>query len=242
MAIKSPHTIREFDFFLDEDVRAQRIGILCLEKELTPALCQALFRVKEDAQSYHVKRIEGKTTLTSAEKKEKINSIKKQLREPKWSNLNLMRSFIAQGFIQHFFHYWGKGPLPIMFFNAPFNTNHLTSINDFYNNLQDLKLDALKYLNYSQSILFTDSFNTPAGYKFEEIVRNTNNLSRCYRVDSRAHDLIQLADLLLGVTTYINTKKRTKSKAKLNLVKAYKGFIKTTKTKHSGSYQSVYTI
>lgn len=99
---------KEFDFFMDEDMRAKRIGIICLEKRLTPALTQALFRVKENAHEFHKKRIEA-LNLKFNEQKEKMLVTHKQIREIKWSTLNLMRSFIAVEFIHQFFTITRKG-------------------------------------------------------------------------------------------------------------------------------------
>lgn len=93
----------------------------------------------------------------------------------------------------------------------------------------------------SQSVLFLDSFNTSIGYKLEEKLRHENNLSRCYRIDSRAHDLIQLTDILLGVTTYIKEKKDTKSKAKLRVVDSFNKYKQFNK-KHSNNYESIYML
>lgn len=240
--LKHDGSLTDFDFFVDEDVRSRRIGILCMEKHLTPALSQALFRIKENALTYHQQRIQMETGTSPAEKAEKIKLVNKQIREVKGSGLNLIRSFIAQNFLEQFFHYWAKGPLPIIFFNAPFTDNHVTSINGFLAKLKGLKLDGMSKMLFSQSALFLDSFTTPPGYKIEESIRNANNLSRCYRIDSRAHDLMQLCDTLLGVTTYIHEKKETSSRAKLNVVSAFKRYRETFNKKHSFSYESVYTL
>ncbi|MDP2691090.1 MAG: DUF3800 domain-containing protein [bacterium] len=212
----------EFDFFMDEETRSRRIGVLVMEKRLAPALTQAFFRVRQNADMFHKQRIETKKGLTVQQRSEEINMLNKQMREIKWSSLNLIRSFIAQEFIQQFFQYWSKGPLPIMFFNAPFIDDHQTSINNFFDKLDELDLGALKQRQHTQSVFFLDSFNTPAGYKFEEDIRKRNNLSRCYRLDSRVHDLIQLADLLLGLTVYELEKKHLKSRPKLDLVKRFR--------------------
>jgi hypothetical protein len=212
----------EFDFFMDEDVRSQRIGILVMEKRLPPALTQALFRVRQNADIYHKRKIESKINLTKKEKQKEIQLLSKQMREIKWSSLNLIRSFIAGEFVQHFFQYWSKGPLPIMFFNAPFIDNHKNSINTFFDRLQKLDLKVLKSLKNSQSVFFLDSFNTPAKYRFEKDIMTRNNLSRCYRLDSRVHDLIQLTDLLLGLSVFEMDKKHTSNKPKLNLFRKFK--------------------
>lgn len=212
----------EFDFFMDEETRSRRIGVLVMEKRLAPALTQALFRVRQNADIYHKGRIQQNTTLSATQKKEEVKSLTKQMREIKWSSLNLIRSFIAQEFLSHFFQYWAKGPLPIMFFNSPFIDDHKTSINHFFDKLAELDLPALKNRQNTQSVFFLDSFNTPGGYTFEQDIRRRNNLSRCYRLDSRVHDLIQLADILLGVTVYEIEKKHTSNKPKLNLVRHFK--------------------
>ena len=212
----------EFDFFMDEDTRSKRIGILIMEKRLAPALTQALFRVRQNADIYNKKKIEAKEDLTPEQKQQEIKLITKQMKEIKWSSLNFIRSFIAKDFVQHFFQYWSKGPLPIMFFNAPFIDDNKTSINTFFDNLHKLNLDVLKSLKNTQSVFFLDSFNTPAGLRFEKDIMTCNNLSRCYRIDSRAHDLIQLADLLLGLTVFELEKKHTSNKPKLNLFWQFK--------------------
>ncbi|MFA5829622.1 MAG: hypothetical protein WC843_03955 [Candidatus Gracilibacteria bacterium] len=240
--IKAPEKFTEFDFFMDEDVRARRIGILCVEKRLTPALTQALFRVRENAQSFHAKRIQSDVSKTEEQRAIELGSVSKQIREVKWSSINLMRSFIAQEFIEQYFHYWNKGPLPIMFFNFPFIDDHLSSINNFFEKLGSLNIDALKDLHCSESVFFLDYFSTATGYKFEEKVRDSNNLSRCYRIDSRAHDLMQLTDLLLGITTYIKTGKHTGSRAKLSLVNKFNYFQKSYNNKKTHSLQSVYQL
>jgi len=212
----------EFDFFMDEETRSRRIGVLVMEKRLSPALTQAFFRVRQNADIFHKQRIDAKKNLTDQQRSEEINMLNKQMREIKWSSLNLIRSFIAQEFIQQFFQYWAKGPLPIMFFNAPFINDHKTSINHFFDKLEELDLGALKQRKHTQSVFFLDSFNTPAGYKFEEDIRRRNNLSRCYRLDSRAHDLVQLTDVLLGITVYELEKKHTSSRPKLDLLNRYR--------------------
>ncbi len=240
--IKPPEKFTEFDFFMDEDVRARRIGILCVEKRLTPALTQALFRVRENANSFHAKRIQGDASKSVEQRNIELSSVSKQIREIKWSSMNLMRSFIAQEFIEQYFHYWNKGPLPILFFNFPFTDNHLESINNFFSKIGGLDIDCLKALHCSESVFFLDYFTTATGYKFEEKVRNSNNLSRCYRIDSRAHDLMQLTDLLLGVTTYIQTKKHTLSKAKLSLVNKFTHFQKSYNSKKPHQYESFYLV
>jgi hypothetical protein len=152
-----------------------------------------------------------------------------------------MRSFIGQEFIGQYFHYWDKGPLPVMFFNFPFLDNHLNSINNFFSKVNTLNINHLKDMLCSGSVFFLDSFTTPAGYKFEEKVRDSNNLSRCYRIDSRAHDLMQLTDLLLGVTTYLKTKKHTSSRAKLELVDKF-NFLGKNYNKKTHPHQSVYMV
>ncbi len=203
---------------MDEDVRNRRIGVLCLEKSLTPALTQALFRVKESAFAFHQRRLEDKGIEV---KNTEFSSVRKQLREIKWSSLNAMRSFVAQNFLDQFFFYLGKGPLPILFFNVPFREDHLTSITTFFRSLERLKIKAIQSLKNTQSVFFLDSFTTPAGFKFEEKVRNVNNLSRCYRIDSRAHDLMQLTDLLLGVTTFLLKGRSEVSRAKKQVVEKF---------------------
>jgi hypothetical protein len=238
--IKGPEKFTEFDFFMDEDVRARRIGVLCVEKRLTPALTQALFRVREKAQSFHEKRILSDTSKPDEQRKAELADVSKQIREVKWSSINLMRSFIAQEFLEQYFHYWNKGPLPIMFFNYPFIDDHLSSITNFFNNLKEHNVDELKNMHCSESVFFLDYFNTPAGYKFEEKVRNNINLSRCYRIDSRAHDLMQLTDLLLGITTYLKLNKHTSSRAKLNLVNKYNHFQKLYNSKKTHSFMCVH--
>ncbi len=240
--IKPPETFTEFDFFMDEDVRARRIGILCVEKRITPALTQALFRVRENAHSFHENRIQTDGSKTEEQRKIELSMVSKQIREIKWSSLNLMRSFIAQEFIEQYFHYWNKGPLPIMFFNFPFIDDHLTSINNFFNKVGTLNIEPLKHMLCSQSVFFLDYFSTASGYKFEEKVRDENNLSRCYRIDSRAHDMMQLADLLLGITTYIETKKHTGSKAKLNFLYKFSNLQKSYNKKKTHLLKSVYIM
>lgn len=228
----------EFDFFMDEDTRSKRIGILVMEKRLTPALTQALFRVRQTADIFHKSKISADSKLTISEKKELGESVNKQMREVKWSSLNLMRSFLAQEFIKHFFQYCHKGPLPMMFFNAPFIKDHKTSINHFFDELQGLDIEILKSLRNAQSIFFLDAFNTPAGFKFEKEIVQRNNLSRCYRLDSRAHDLLQMTDLLLGATVYELEKKDTTSKPKLNLIKkfsSYKKYYSSKRKEHNWS-------
>lgn len=212
----------EFDFFMDEDVRSKRIGILVMEKRLSPALTQAMFRIKQNANIYHMNRIESNRDLTMEDKKNEAKFLNNQMREIKWSSLNLIRSFIAGEFLRHFFQYWAKGPLPIMFFNAPFVKDHKTSINNFFDELHNINLDILASLKNTGSIFFLDSFNTPARYRFEQDIMIRNNLSRCYRLDSRAHDLLQLTDLLLGVTVFEIKKKHTSNKAKLRLFRKFK--------------------
>lgn len=216
----TPGKLTEFDFFMDEDVRSQRIGVLCLEKTLTPALTQALFRVKEEANEFHKKRIDS-LKLSPEERAERLSSAHRQLREVKWSSLNLMRSFIANSFIEHFFHYYAKGPLPIMFFNTPFVGTHKDSIISFFDGLEKLKIVALQNLENSSSVFFLDTFTTASGYRFEEKVRDSCNLARCFRIDSRAHDIMQLTDLLLGITVFKNEKKVTMNESKLRVLKAF---------------------
>lgn len=142
--IKPPEQLSEFDFFMDEDVRSRRIGVLCLEKRLTPALTQALFRVRENALQYHHDRVRKLESENGKKMTEELSSVYKQIREIKWSELNLMRSFIANEFLHQFFHYWDKGPLPIMFFNTPFKENHFHSINYFFESLKHMKIDVQK--------------------------------------------------------------------------------------------------
>lgn len=129
----------DFDLFVDEDVRSRRIGVLLLEKNLTPALTQALFRVRENSQAF----------------------IHDDLRKK-------------------------------------------------YADEKEFKSDM------------------------------SNNLSRCYRIDSRSHDLIQLCDLLLGVTTNQLIKKTTQSNAKLRVLDTLVRCSKQYTKKHSGTYQSIY--
>lgn len=232
--------LTEFDFFMDEDVRSQRIGILCIEKTLTPALAQALFRVKEEANEFHKKRIDS-LKLSEKERIEHLKSTHRQLREIKWSSLNVMRSFIANSFLKQFFYYWAKGPLPIMFFNTPFIGTHKDSIVRFFDELNKSKIEVLKNLKNSNSIFFLDTFTTASGYRFEEKVRNCCNLARCFRIDSRAHDIMQLTDLLLGITVFNNEKKETSNKSKLRVLNGFnyeKG--KISKKKKAPSYESIY--
>ena len=231
--------LKEFDFFVDEDVRARRVGILCMEKHITAALTQALFRVKENAMNFHCKKIESDEKMSQEEKREKLKHVNKQIKEVKWSNLNLMRSFIAQNFVQQFFYYWSKGPLPIAFFNVPFINDHVATINKALPRIKELNIDQMNQIHYSSSTLFLDSFTTPAKYKIEEKIRDSNNLSRCYRIDSRAHDLMQLCDVLLGATTYQFENKKTNSRAKLDLIESFEKYRKYKK-KHPYNYQSVY--
>lgn len=239
--IKGSENLTEFDFFMDEDVRSRRIGVLCIEKRLTPALTQALWRVRENAQAFHENRILTDVRKTKEEKNLELASVSKQIREIKWSSINLMRSFIAQEFIGQYFHYWNKGPLPIIFFNFPFIDDHLNSINNFFSKVCNLNIGPLENMLCSQSVFFLDYFTTALGYKFEEKVRNSNNLSRCYRIDSRCHDLMQLTDLLLGITTYIHNKKHTSSKAKLALVHKFQ-YLQKNHNKKTPSYKSVYLV
>lgn len=91
-----------------------------------------------------------------------------------------------------------------------------------------------------ESVFFLDYFTTKAGYKFEEKVRDYNNLSRCYRIDSRSHDLMQLTDLLLGVTTYLRNEKQTTSTAKLLLVEKFEYCKRTFSNKKTLLNESVY--
>lgn len=209
--LKFNKKLTEFDFFMDEDVRARRIGVLCLHKVLTPALTQALFRVKESAHAFHEQRIKSLKIDAMAQHME-FASIRRQIREIKWSELNMMRSHIATEFLQNFFHYCIKGPLPIMFFNTPFIEGHLQSINYFFSKLPKEKIQALENMENSNSVFFLDTFTTAYGIRFEESVRETNNLARCFRIDSRAHDLMQLTDLLLGVTVFEKLGKKQTAK------------------------------
>lgn len=240
--IKPPEQLTEFDFFMDEDVRSRRIGVLCMEKRLTPALTQALFRVREEARQFHYNRIREGAKGTASQETDDLSSVFKQIREIKWSELNLMRSFIAIEFIKQFFHYWDKGPLPIMFFNTPFEVNHLTSINNFFKRLKKLKNAPFSDMRLSESVFFLDYFTTASGYKFEEKVRNSNNLSRCYRIDSRSHDLMQLADLLLGITTYKLVKKKTTSKAKQKVLYNFDSQRKVKENEKTHPYECVYIL
>ena len=170
----------EFDFFMDEDTRSKRIGILLMEKRLAPALTQALFRVRQNADIFHKKRIDLRIDYTDQLRKEEVNSLTKQMREIKWSSLNMIRSFIAKDFVRQFCQYWAKGPLPIMFFNAPFIDDHKTSINNFFDRINNFDLNILKSLRNSQSVFFLDSFNTPAGFKFEKEIRNKSEIKAKY--------------------------------------------------------------
>lgn len=188
-----------------------------MHKVLTPALTQALFRVKESAHTYHEKRI----AALKGNSRVVLTSVRRQIREIKWSELNLMRSYIAIEFLDTFFHYCGKGPLPIFFFNTPFMDSHKESVNYFFLNLSKLKIKGLLDLQNSSSVFFMDTFTTAKGFRFEEKVRDANNLSRCYRIDSRSHDLRQLTDLLLGITVFRQLKKKTRSKAKLRVLKKF---------------------
>lgn len=231
--------LTDFDLFIDEDVRSRRIGILLLEKNLTPALTQALFRVREESQAFIHDDLRKKYT-NEKEFRAELNDRMKQIREIKWSGLNVMRSFIAQGFLDNYFHYCAKGPLPIMFFNLPFLEDHFESVNKFFEYLKVAKIETLQDMQNSNSVLFLDSFNTAAGQKIEHKIRTANNLSRCYRIDSRSHDLIQLCDLLLGVTTHQLMNKTTESKSKLRVLDSFDHFSKKYTKKHPGKYQSVY--
>ncbi|MCF7846291.1 MAG: hypothetical protein K9L85_03555 [Candidatus Peribacteraceae bacterium] len=227
---------------MDEDIRSQRIGVLCMEKTLTPALTQALFRVKEEANEFHKKRIDS-LKLSGKAREERLKSTHRQLREVKWSSLNLMRSFIANSFIEQFFHYWGKGPLPIMFFNTPFINNHKDSIIIFFDKLKELKVASLKNLQNSSSVFFLDTFTTTSGYRFEEKVRNACNLARCFRIDSRAHDIMQLADILLGITVFNSKGKKTNNKSKLRVLESFeKQKNKIHQRKTTSSCEAVYYI
>lgn len=228
---------------MDEDVRGQRIGILCLEKVLTPALTQALFRVKEQAQVFHENRINSNPVLTDIEKKEHLRSFQSQMREVKWSELNLPRSYIAKGFIENFFHYCCKGPLLIMFFNTPFRETHKDSIAYFFSELPKLKIPDLENLQHSGSTFFLDTFTSAPGFRFEEVVRDSHNLSRCFRIDSRAHDIMQLTDLLLGITVFKKLKKETKSRAKLTVLNEFDlEFAKTLKKGAFNGNKCVYYV
>ncbi|MBU1044622.1 MAG: hypothetical protein KJ915_09545 [Candidatus Omnitrophica bacterium] len=227
---------------MDEDMRSQRIGVLCLEKTLTPALTQALFRVKEEANEFHKKKIDS-LGLELQERKKQMKSTHKQLREIKWSSLNVMRSFIGSSFLEQFFHYWGKGPLPIVFFNTPFVDNHKQSIIHFFDKLKELKIKDLKSLENSSSVFFLDTFTTTSGYRFEEKVRNACNLARCFRIDSRAHDIMQLTDLLLGITVFKHTNKETTNKSKLRALSMFdKQKDKANKKRKPPSYEPIYYI
>jgi hypothetical protein len=227
----------EFDFFMDEDTRSKRIGILVMEKTLAPALSQALFRIRQNASHYHMLKIANNQNLTQDERKVQTESISKQSREIKWSNLNLVRSFIAIEFIKHFFQYSTKGPLPIMFFNSPFITDHSNSINYFFDCLNSQQFPVFQNFNNSKSVFFLDSFNTPAGIKFEKEITTRNNLGRCYRLDSKAHDLIQMTDLLLALTVVDLQKKTIQSKAKLSLYKEFSKLREIATTKNlSGQF------
>lgn len=212
----------EFDFFMDEDTRSKRIGVLLMEKRLAPALNQALFRVRQNADIFHKNRVNSKAYSSAMNRRDEISDLTKQMREIKWSSLNMIRSFIAKEFVKQFCQYWAKGPLPIMFFNAPFIDDHKTSINNFFDQINKLNLKIFESLKNSQSIFFLDSFNTPAGFKFEKEIMRRNNLSRCYRLDSRVHDLLQLSDLLLGLTVFDLKHKKTAAKPKLSLYREFK--------------------
>lgn len=231
--------LTDFDLFVDEDVRSRRIGVLLLEKNLTPALAQALFRVREDSQSFIHDDLRKKYR-DEKEFRTQLSDRMKQIREVKWSGLNVMRSFIAKGFLENFFHYWAKGPLPIMFFNLPFLEGHFESINNFFKYLEETSVESLKDMQNSNSVLFLDSFNTSAGLKIEHKIRSTNNLSRCYRIDSRSHDLIQLCDLLLGISTHQLMDKTTENKSKLRVLESFDYLSKKYTKKHPGTYQSIY--
>lgn len=211
-----------FDFFMDEDTRSKRAGILCLHKDLTAALTQSLFRIREKANSFHALRINA-LNATDAEKKFEVRRLQKQIREIKWSSLNLMRSFIAIEFLKTYFGYCSERTLPIIFFNIPFIVNHEKSINNFFQQLPNLKIAQLKNLNNLESVLFSDSFTTLSAYNFEEKVVTQNGLSRCYRIDSRAHDLIQLTDLLLGLIVSSRNKNNSliTNKSKLRVIEEF---------------------
>ncbi|MDP2643138.1 MAG: hypothetical protein Q8P62_04830 [Candidatus Peregrinibacteria bacterium] len=231
----------EFDFFMDEDMRSKRIGILCMEKTLTPAITQALFRVKEEANEFHKKRIDS-LKLDGIDRAEQIKLTHRQLREIKWSSLNLMRSFIASAFIKQFFYHWQKGPLPIMFFNTPFMNNHHDSISHFFDKLTALKIETLADIENSNSVFFLDTFTTTSGYRFEEKVRNSCNVSRCFRIDSRAHDLIQLTDLLLGITVSKREGKETSNKSKIRVLNIFDWLEKRSKNKKPFYSPPIYYI
>ena len=77
-----------------------------------------------------------------------------------------------------------------MFFNTPFKKTHKDSISHFFNELPKLKIPDLHDIQNSNSIFFLDTFTTAPGFRFEEVVRDGNNLSRCFRLDSRAHDRV----------------------------------------------------
>jgi len=223
-------------------MRSKRIGVLCLEKTLTPALTQALFRVKEEANEFHKKRIDA-LNMSAKERTDRLKSAHRQLREVKWSSLNLMRSFIANAFLEQFFHYWVKGPLPIMFFNTPFTDDHRNSIGHFFDTLKDLNIGKLKDLQNSNSVFFLDTFTTTSGYRFEEKVRNSCNLARCFRIDSRSHDIMQLADLLLGITVFKKEGKTTLNKSKLRVLNFFEEQQnKIRQKKRAPSYEPTYIL
>ena len=222
-------------------MRSKRIGILCIEKTLTPALTQALFRVKEEANEFHKKRIDS-LKLDESKRTEHMKLTHRQLREIKWSSLNLMRSFIASAFIKQFFYHWQKGPLPIIFFNTPFVNNHHDSICNFFDKLEELKIEKITGIENYNSIFFLDTFTTTSGYRFEEKVRNACNLSRCFRIDSRAHDLIQLTDLLLGITVFKRDGKETSNKSKMRVLNVFDWLEKVSKNKKPIYCSPIYYI
>lgn len=212
----------EFDFFMDEDMRSRRIGILCMEKRLTAVLTQELFRIKEKAHAFHHKRVQADTKMNEGQKRKEMTSVLQQLREIKWSHINFMHSFAAEQFVEQYFHYVEKGPLPLLFFNFPFIHDHAKSIEKFFKKINYLKIHPLQNMQHSKTIFFLDSFTIRPGYNLEEIIQTTNNLSRCYKIDSRANDLMQITDLLLGITTFILENKQTFSSAKIKLVNKFR--------------------
>lgn len=236
--------MQQFDFFIDEDMRDRRLWILCVEKSITPALVQSLFRVRENAIDFHQKKIETDETLEKADKRAKLKHSLRQIREIKWSELNVPRSFIAKWFLENFFHFSKKWPLPLFFINIPFEESHTKSMENFI--VEFKKIIELENINISipNSIAFLDNFTTSKEDKFELDVIEKTKLSRCYRIDSRSHDLIQLSDILLWITTYKYAWKETTNKSKLRVLDSFEyfeeNFIKWENKKHS--IESVYIV
>ena len=73
----------------------------------------------------------------------------------------------------------------------------------FFELVASRKIPVLEKLQTSESILFMDTFPTPVGFKLEKKIMGLTNLSRCYRVDSKVHDLMQLTDIIGIYTIYV---------------------------------------